>query len=224
MSRLPRPIDRSLSVLFAAAVFFFILTFSIALPIYCRFFYYIHIEALALPVSSGFEASQIMDAYNEVLDYLTLPGQNFGTGVMICSAEAQVHFEDCKMLFDLNAGVLLGSAACIAILLALRKAGVIGDLYLGRRSGAFWGAAAILVCIAGIGCLAVLDFDQAFDIFHMIFFPGKDNWIFNWNADQIIRILPQAFFRNCAILIGSSILMLSLGTMLAHPARKGPMD
>ena len=48
---------------------------------------------------------------------------------------------------------------------------------------------------------AALDFDRAFVVFHSVFFPGKDNWIFDWRTDPIILLLPQDFFRNCAILI-----------------------
>ena len=52
-----------------------------------------------------------------------------------------------------------------------------------------------------VGALAATDFDRAFVIFHSIFFPGKTNWIFDWRTDPIILLLPEDFFRNCAILI-----------------------
>jgi len=58
-----------------------------------------------------------------------------------------------------------------------------------------------------VGILAAIDFDRAFVIFHTLFFPGKDNWIFDWRMDPIILILPQEFFRNCAILIGMLLLV-----------------
>lgn len=202
--------DKGLAVLLAVAVFFFIFTASIALPIYIRPFYYAHIEALDLPGVSGFAADQIKDAYDEVLDYLTMPGREFGTGVMACSESAAAHFRDCKVLFDLNAAVLLGSGTVIAVLLVLRRLGSIGSLDLGSHSGAFWGALGAVGFPLVIGALAALDFNRAFVIFHSIFFPGKDNWLFDWNADQIIRVLPQQFFMNCAILIGAGVLILSL--------------
>lgn len=43
-------------------------------------------------------------------------------------------------------------------------------------------------------------------LFHAIFFPGKDNWLFDPATDQIIQVMPEAFFRNCAILIGLVLL------------------
>lgn len=205
--------NRWLALLLAVAVFFFIFTASIGLPIYIRPFYYAHIEALDLPGVSGFTADQIKDAYDEVLDYLTLPGREFGTGVMACSESAADHFRDCKALFDLNAAVLLISTAVILASLLLRRFGCVGTLTIGSRSGAFWGALSAVGFPLVIGALAALDFNRAFVIFHSIFFPGKDNWLFDWNKDQIIRVLPQQFFMNCAILIGTGILVLSLGIL-----------
>ena len=207
--------NRFLAILLAVAVFFFIFTASIGLPIYIRPFYYAHIEALDLPGVSGFTADQIKDAYDEVLDYLTLPGREFGTGVMACSESAADHFRDCKVLFDLNAWILLLSATVILVLLLLQRFGTVGNLTIGSRSGAFWGALSAVGFPLVIGALAALDFNRAFVIFHSIFFPGKDNWLFSWYDDQIIRVLPQQFFMNCAILIGAGILVLSLGILAA---------
>ena len=65
-----------------------------------------------------------------------------------------------------------------------------------------------------IGALAAIDFDRAFTIFHTIFFPGKDNWLFDPAEDQIIKILPQTFFMNCAILILSILLLGCLALIL----------
>lgn len=211
--------DRIFAWIMALAVFFLILTASISLPIYIRPFYYLHIDALDLPGVSGFTADQIKNAYDEVLDYLTLPGREFGTGVMACSQQARDHFVDCKVLFDLNAGILLLSAGIVAALKLLKKANRIGSLELGGYGAGFWGAVGILTAVLTVGGLAALDFNTAFVIFHTIFFPGKDNWIFDWNRDQMIRVLPQQFFMNCAILIGAGILVFSLGTMAAEYSR-----
>lgn len=58
--------------------------------------------------------------------------------------------------------------------------------------------------IAGIVLLVMFaDFDKAFVVFHHLFFPGKTNWLFNPETDEIIQVLPEAFFRDCAILIGA---------------------
>ena len=209
---------RLLSVLCMASVFLFLLTASIGLPIYIRPFYYAHIDAYELEERSGFTEAQIRQAYDEVLDYLTLPGKQFGTGVMACSHEAAHHFADCRVLFELNTVVLMGSGAVLVLLLLMRRKW--GPYRLGKRSAAFWAAVLALAAPMIIGALAAIDFDRAFVIFHSIFFPGKTNWIFDWNADQIIRVLPQEFFRNCAILIGGGLVTMAGGILVWENRKK----
>lgn len=204
---------RFCAVLCALGVFFAILTAAIGLPIYIRPFYYAHIDAMDLPECSGFTRAQIVEAYDEMLDYLTLPGREFGTGVLGYSESGKAHFEDCKVLFDLNASVLLGSGLVLAALFLLRKK--LGPYRLGKHSAPFYGALGAIVLPIVVGGLAALDFDRAFVIFHRIFFPGKDNWIFDYRTDEIIRVLPQDFFMHCAILIGVGVLVFSIGVLVA---------
>ena len=71
-----------------------------------------------------------------------------------------------------------------------------------------------------IALLAALNFDRAFTVFHSIFFPGKDNWLFDPVADPVILILPEAFFRNCAIAIVTVLLTVCI--VLVVTGRKRP--
>ena len=65
-----------------------------------------------------------------------------------------------------------------------------------------------------VGFFCVLDFNKAFTVFHHIFFPGKDNWLFDYQLDQIINILPEDFFAACAALIGASILLITFTSIV----------
>ena len=207
-----------LSILCALCVFFFLLTAAIGLPIYIRPFYYAHIEAFDLPARSGYTAEEIRAAYDEVLDYLTLPGKEFSTGVLPHSAEGKAHFEDCKVLFDLNASILAGSGLVLAVLFFMRKKW--GPYRIGKHSAPFWAAVLSVTAPIMIGCLAALDFDRAFVIFHSIFFPGKTNWVFDWYEDPIIRVLPQEFFMDCAILIGVGLITMAVGILVWESRKK----
>ncbi len=212
--------NRVLSALFAVCLVFFLITVSIGLPIYIRPFYYAHIQPMGLSEQTGYSYGEIRAAYDEVLDYLTLPGREFGTGVFPYSQAGRDHFADCKVLFDLNRNVLLLSGACLLVLGLLRKWGKTGPYRLGKRSAAFWGALLALLLPIGVGGLAAADFDRAFVIFHSIFFPGKDNWLFDWNADAIIQVLPQDFFMHCAMLIGAGLLVFSLAVLIWDRGKK----
>ena len=96
--------------------------------------------------------------------------------------------------------------------------------FLGRGPG-FWGACGLGAVFLLVGGLAALDFNRAFTLFHALFFPGKTNWIFDWRTDPVILILPQEFFRSCALLILALILLwcavLIAADLLAAGRRAG---
>ena len=156
-----------LSMIFALALVLFVLTASIALPIYIRPFYYAHIEPMGLEAYTGLTAEQLKEAYNGILDYLTLPSRPFSCGILPFSAEGEAHFADCRVLFDLNRNVLLMSGGSLAVLLLLQKK--FGPYRLGKRHAAWWAGLLALIAPLVIGALAALDFDRAFVIFHQIF-------------------------------------------------------
>lgn len=210
-----------------------IITFSIGLPIYFRPFYYAQVDLYIKDEYNSqaeewqswaekyykedeyvkFEnlsSDEIKDAYDEVLDYLTIPGNEFGTGKLPYREWTESHFADCKALFDLNAGAFIISAFGVAVLLILNRRRVFELWKPFKMSITFCSGAYTLAGFAIIGGLAALDFDKAFTIFHAIFFPGKENWIFNPLYDRVILIMPQDFFMNCAILILVSIILLCL--------------
>ena len=203
-----------LTVIFAVAVFLLIITASIALPIYLRFFYYLQIEPLGLTTSSGHDYETIKAAYDEVLNFLTLPNVPFGTGVFKYTESGMAHFYDCKVLFNLNLIVLIVSAALSISLLILNKKKIILLCRPFGMSAAFISAVSIFAFFGVLIILVSIDFDAAFTAFHHIFFPGKDNWLFDPRYDQILRILPQEFFMSCAILIASSIVIISVSIIV----------
>lgn len=207
------------SVICIVSLFIFILTFSIGLPIYFRPFYFAHITPLELEKTSGVSREEIITAYNEVLDYLTLPGHSFSTGVFSHSSSGANHFADCKELFTLNGILLLGSALVLSVLFVLRHKGKLPPLRLGRFGASFYaGVAAILIPLLVAGA-ATINFQKAFLLFHRVFFPGKYNFYFDPTIDEIITVLPMQFFMNCAILIGAGVLIFSLSLIFADLRR-----
>ncbi len=204
--------NKLLSVLMSIAAALALLTGSVALPILVRPFYYAQIEPLELEQSSGLSREEIVRAYDEVLDFCIGAKSDFSAGVLPFSQSGAEHFADCRVLFILDLAVFVGSAALIVVLcLAGRKL----PLYRFHGRGApFWGAAGLCCMLTAVGILAALDFDRAFTVFHSIFFPGKDNWLFDPVTDPIITLMPEAFFRNCAILILASVIVSSMVVML----------
>ena len=167
---------------------------------------------------TGLTREEIETAFNEVLDYC-LGASKFSTGVLRWSESGKAHFTDVRVLFLLDLRVLAMSAGLlVVILLVSRKTGRTPARPLGRGP-AFWAGAGLGGAFLLVGALAALDFDRAFVLFHALFFPGKDNWLFNPATDQIINILPQAFFRNCAILI-LALLVLGCAALILWDLRR----
>ena len=178
-----------------------VLSGSIAVPILCRSFYYAHIEALHLSENTGWSVEQIQQAFNEMMDFCLGLRQDFSVGVLPWSESGRDHFVDVRVLFQLDLVMLaLSAAALIALILFAKKRRLSPACPLGRGPG-FWAATGLAAVFLVVGALAAADFNRAFVIFHTLFFPGKTNWIFDWRTDPIILLLPETFFRNCAILI-----------------------
>lgn len=188
---------RILSVALSLVLALFAISGSIAVPIVCRPFYYAHINALELPAETGWSAAEIKAAYDDVMDYLLLDAP-FGTGRLKWSEAGHSHFADVRVLFRLDLRVLAATSLLLAMLFLLCRR---TRPHRFRGYGpSFWAGVGIFLLTAIVGVLGALDFDRAFTVFHNIFFPGKTNWLFDPRTDQIILILPEAYFRNCAIL------------------------
>jgi len=204
------------TVLFCIFLILFMLTFSIGLPIYCRFLYYIQIKTLNMESLTGWSYDVIKTAYDEVLDFCTLPWvTEFSAGQLKFSESGAAHFYDCKLLFNLNAGVLLASAEILIFLLVLQKIKLIKLLSLKGHRPFFFAAIAAIALPLVLGAVIAINFEAAFTAFHAMFFPGKDNWLFNPSTDEIIRVMPEQFFMNCAIVIGAGLIAFSTALIIA---------
>ncbi len=214
--------SKLLSLLLAAAAAAVLLSGAIAVPILCRPFYYAHIGPLQLEEATGYTRSEIRTAYDEMLDYC-LGGEEFSTGVLRWSESGKAHFTDVRVLFLLDLKVLAVSAAVLILTLIAARLTKLRPARLAGRGPAFWAGAGLGGLFLILGGLAALDFDRAFVVFHSLFFPGKTNWLFDPRTDEIINILPEVFFRNCAILILTVLILgcagLIVGDLLA--GRKG---
>lgn len=199
---------KNLAAVQAVLIALVILAGSIAVPVLCRPFYYLHIQPLNLQETVGLTAEQIKTAYNEMMDFCMGLTDKFSVGELRWSEEGRSHFADVRKLFLMDLWALAVSAVLLIAVTILRRK---NKTRLAGHTPGFWGAVGLGVSFAVVGSLAALNFDKAFVIFHKIFFPGKDNWLFDPWEDQIIQVLPEAFFRNCAIFILALILISCAG-------------
>ncbi len=212
--------DKILSGAFAIALAVLILTTSIALPIYIRPFYYAQIEPLNIPERTGKDYETVKEAYDCVLDYLTIPGKEFSTGDFPYSQNGYKHFKDCKALFNLNVILLFISLAAVITLSILNRKKIF-TLY--RPNGmhiSYKVCKRLIIILGAVTLIASINFTWAFDLFHRLLFPQNEYWGFDFRYDPIIKALPEAYFRNCAILILSSALIQAVTVMTINKVLK----
>ena len=207
-----------LSVVTAIAVALALLTGAVAVPTLVRPIYYAHITALDLPEKSGMTQEEIIDAYDEVLDYCTGVTDEFSAGILPFSAEGADHFKDCRRLFLLDYRLFAVSMLVLATVIVYAREHRLHRFL--NRGPAFWGATGLSAVLLIVGTAAATNFDKAFTLFHTLFFPGKDNWVLYANVDPIIRIMPEEFFRNCAIIILGIIVVVTIVIVLADMKNK----
>ena len=188
------------SVLTSAALVLFLVTGAVAVPILWRGFYYGQIDALSLTARTGFSPEVIRGAFDQVMDYL-VKGAPFGTGQLRWSESGMAHFADCKALFQLDFRILEITAALLLAILVLTAAKKVRLHRFGGRGPCFWAFAVMTAAVLVLGVWGLVDFEALFTAFHTLFFPGKDNWVFDYRLDQIILILPEDFWARAAALV-----------------------
>ncbi|MCC8122014.1 MAG: TIGR01906 family membrane protein [Oscillospiraceae bacterium] len=202
------------SIVIALAAALLILAGSISLPILVRPFYYVHIDALSIEEASGFDRATIVQAYDEMLNFCVL-GTPFGTGSLRWSESGRSHFADVALLFRVDFAVMAAATAALLVCLLLYRKGRVRPHRFLRRGPQFWSGLVTAAVFVVVAALASRNFDAAFVRFHQIFFPGKENWTFDPAVDEIIRILPEQFFMDCAILIVAVLLVCCLLMVLS---------
>ncbi|MBQ7173639.1 MAG: TIGR01906 family membrane protein [Clostridia bacterium] len=214
-----RPID----ILFAILVILFIPVFCISaaalIPCVFRPFYYVSMDLLKIPETSGYSPEVVREAYDDVMDYIWFGGP-FCTGELAFSPDGEAHFADCVPLFRLQP-ILFGVSLFVILLYAfLRRKEILRPLSFRFPSPLTLGGGLSAASIFAVGIFALVDFGTLFKVFHMIAFPGKDNWLFDPATDEIIKILPESFFLVCAVFIVGVALLLSGAAILAGILRR----
>lgn len=129
----------------------------------------------------------------------------FPDGTPMFNARELRHMHDVKIVTQLAFGVALivGIAYALAVIFLWRK-GWRSTL----RLALFSGSLLTLGIIFSIIFVAVLNWDFFFTAFHTLFFED-DTWYFAY-SDTLIRLFPEQFWFDAALLIGGLTTLVSL--------------
>jgi integral membrane protein (TIGR01906 family) len=161
---------------------------------------------------TGFTDEQLHAVTNSVIHDLILGPPDFlvalpGQTEPVLTPNERSHMRDVRAVF---AGFYLVAIAGAAILGAafLLIRGRVGRARLWRRLSRT-GTAIAVVTVVG-GGIGVLAFDQAFTLFHEIFFP-QGNWQFDPRTARLVQLFPDQFWSETTVAVGVAIIVLGLG-------------
>lgn len=204
---------------YALSFIVLVVTFSIAIPILWRDFYFFHIDLLNITEAAGCSKSDLIMSFNELMDSLVFY-KPFSEGVFDYSISGMNHFLDCRVLFTLDLVALPISFIIFLIYSILIKLNFIKVYRIKGMSILFYASFVPILLLGALGVFALIDVNSAYAFFHAILFPGKDNWVFNPYTDPIINALPEQFFLDCGILIFGVMLLILFVVIIFNIVRK----
>jgi integral membrane protein (TIGR01906 family) len=159
---------------------------------------------------TGFTTEQLRTVTDAILADLVIGPPEFDVtldGAPVLEERERQHMRDVRGVF---AG-FFAAAAVSAIVL-------VGAFLVARGTAArarFWrrlqrtGVAIVGVTIVG-GLLGVLFFDQAFELFHRLFFP-PGSYLFDPSTERLVQLFPQEFWIESSIAVGVVVIALATG-------------
>lgn len=216
----------ALNVLFGILLGLFIVSFSISVPINCRFIYYLCIgpmkivETVNANTGLSYSFEDIVHVYNGVLNFCCFFTEWDSGGLIIPDYDIE-HFADCRILFVLDFSVLIVSFIGLLVFKTIEIKQKINIIKPKTYLITAISLVSLLALIVIGGCI---DFRTAFKIFHSVLFPGKSNWHFYTDVNHVIYIFPNEFFILCAIIIGVLIAGLCVACICLYFVKKKKLN
>lgn len=196
-------------IFIASCLMIFIITFSIVFTVFFKQLYYLDINYLGIDLTSGLSSTVIKENYNILINYQSIFYQGaLELPAFVMSNSGKIHFQEVKRIFEVIQ-VLMVISGILSIALVYSR--------LKEKQFRFFKLTGIITIIipSFIAILASTNFDQAFVIFHKIAFRN-DFWVFDYNKDPVIKILPQEFFMHAFTMIIVIIIALSVGCIMFY--------
>ncbi len=159
---------------------------------------------------TGWPMETVTEVTNSVLRDVLLGPPAFDQtvdGEPVFNEREQGHLRDVRTVTILFALVAL--IAAVWLVVAAR-----------RSHGARWfwqgvagGALALAGGVVGIGLLALVAFDQVFEVFHRILFP-EGSYNFDPSTERMVQLFPMQFWFETSIALGLVLLVLAGVTLL----------
>ena len=159
---------------------------------------------------TGYTPAQVHDVTGSILSDLVFGPPVFGAkvnGAVVLEPREQSHMVDVRTVI-----MTLGRVALVATVLLV----TLGFASRGRRW--FWravgtGASVLVGGVIVVGVAFALFFAQAFELFHVIFFP-PGTYMFDPRTERLVQLFPDQFWSETSVAIAFAVLLLAFLVVL----------
>jgi integral membrane protein (TIGR01906 family) len=155
---------------------------------------------------TGFATADLRAATNAILHDLVIGPPAFDVqvgGQPVLNEREQGHMRDVRTVF---AGLYVLAGVSLVVLLAASRRKDRAATWRAVRGGAIGLSVGVVV----LGAIALVAFDQLFEVFHEIFFPAG-SYMFDPATDRLVQLFPFQFWQETSIVVGIVILAIGGG-------------
>jgi integral membrane protein (TIGR01906 family) len=159
---------------------------------------------------TGYSQAQVREVTGSILSDLVFGPPSFDVSVggePVLDARERGHMADVRTLL-LRLGLAAGVAAIVLLAAGLAS----------RGSRRFWravsgGGVALAGGVIVVGLAFAVFFDQAFDLFHRLFFP-EGTYLFDPTSERLVQLFPEQFWSETCVVLAVVVLGLAAGVAL----------
>ena len=158
---------------------------------------------------TGWTTAELRTVTDAVLSDLILGPPAFDValdGTPVLDVRERQHMADVRSVFAAFYVVAAGAAVLLAVAFAIKRGPRARTRALGPPVAA--GAWIAVITVVG-GVVGVLFFDQAFELFHTLFFPAG-SYNFDPGTERLVQLFPYQFWVETTIAVGTLVVALSL--------------
>jgi integral membrane protein (TIGR01906 family) len=157
---------------------------------------------------TGYDPADLSTATNSILHDLVIGPPDFAVeiaGTPVLEERERAHMRDVR-------GVFAGFYA-LALVAAIGLVALVVGAYRRGHPERAWRAIAggmkgLAVGVVIAGVIATFFFDQAFELFHELFFPSG-SYTFDPRTDRLVQLFPFDFWSETTIVLGVAILAMA---------------
>ena len=159
---------------------------------------------------TGYTSAQVHDVTGSILSDLVFGPPDFAAkvnGLVVLEPRERSHMVDVRtVLISLGLVALAATVLLAGLLVASR-----GRRWFWRAVGS--GASVLVGGVIVVGVAFALFFDQAFELFHEMFFP-PGTYMFDPRTDRLVQLFPDQFWSETSVAIALAVLLLAFLVVL----------